>query len=53
VQQACNTSGLAQYVEAVGDGFQVVVEQVGVEVKRHRRGRMTEHPLDRLDVRSG
>ena len=40
-------------VEAHGDEVEVVVEQVCVDVERHRRGRMPEHPLDRLHVRAG
>jgi hypothetical protein len=34
----------------MGDGAQVVVEEVGVAVERHGRGRVNEHPLDGLDA---
>ena len=32
---------------------EVVVEQVGVDIQGHRRGRVSQHPLHRLHVRSG
>ena len=41
------------YIQCGGHGFQVVVEQVGVHVQRHRRAGVTQHPLHRLDVRTG
>src|SRR3954451_20085317 len=33
-------------------GAQVVIEQVRVDVERHRSRRLPEHRLDRFDVRS-
>ena len=39
--------------QRIGDGIQIVFEEVGVDVEGHRRGRVTEHALDRLHVRSG
>jgi hypothetical protein len=34
-------------------GPQVVIDQVPVEVHRHRRGRMPQHPLNHLRIRPG
>jgi hypothetical protein len=36
-----------------GDGFQIVVEQVGVDIQRHRRRSVAQHLLNCLDVRPG
>src|SRR5665647_2664941 len=38
-------------VHPYGDVVELGVEQPGVHVQRHRRGRVPEHPLDGLDVR--
>jgi hypothetical protein len=46
----CNTSRLAQDVEASRYGLQVVVEEVCVEIKSHRSRCVTKHALNRLDV---
>ncbi len=40
-------------IEADRDGVQIVVEQVGVDVERHRCGGVAEHPLDCLHVGAG
>src|ERR671932_843148 len=39
-------------VHAFRERAEVVVEEPGVDVEGHRRGGVTEHPLDRLDVRA-
>lgn len=47
------TSPRGCLIEAVGNGIQIVPEEARVDVQGHRRGRVTQHPLDRLDVRPG
>src|SRR3954468_23715958 len=44
--------GLVGRVHAFREGAEVVVEDLGVDVEGHRCGGVTEHPLDRLDVRA-
>ena len=39
-------------IHAVSEGAEVVVEEPGVDAEGHRCGGVTEHPLDRLDVRA-
>ena len=39
-------------VHALRERAEVVVEEPGVDVEGHRCGGVTEHPLDRLDVRA-
>jgi hypothetical protein len=40
-------------VESVRDGVEAVLEEVSVEVERHRRGLVPEHLLHDLQVGSG
>ena len=39
-------------IHAFGKRAEVVVEEPGIDVERHRRRGVAEHPLDRLDVRA-
>lgn len=40
-------------IETVRNSAQIVVEQVGVDLERHGRGRVPEYPLHGLHVRAG
>ena len=51
--QIVRTSAGRCLVQAFRDRKKVVAEQPGVDVQRHGRGRVPEHPLDRLDVGAG
>ena len=39
-------------IHAISEGAEVVVEEPGVDVEGHRCRRVTEYPLDGLDVRA-
>jgi hypothetical protein len=43
----------AGLVEGGSHSFQIVIEQVGVDVQRHRYRSVPQHLLDRFDVRTG
>ncbi len=45
--------GVVDGVHALGEGAEVVIEEAGVDVEGHRRGGVTDHPLDRFDVGAG
>lgn len=40
-------------IQGHGNGIQVVVDEVRIDDEGHGRRRMTEHPLDCLDVGAG
>ena len=50
--QRVHTSRGSRSVEPVGHCVEVVTEQAGVHIERHRCGRVPEHPLDGLYVGS-
>lgn len=50
--QRVRTSRGRRSVEPVGNRVEVVTEEAGVDVERHRCGRVPEHALDDLDVGS-
>jgi hypothetical protein len=45
--------GPANDVQSIGYGIEIVLEQVGVTIERHRCGRVAEHALHGLDVGAG
>ena len=41
-----------QTIHRIADCIQIIVEEVGIDIQRHRRALVTELPLHRLDIRA-
>jgi hypothetical protein len=52
LDRARSSAGGASVIQAVGDRIKVGLEEVGIDVERHRGTGVSEHALHCLDVRA-